>query len=1693
MKNVLQSCLTLLLVIGFHLYTLAQSFDYGNGKTSLIIGQTFQQEYIDYINGIGTAPAGSSHYAELYSGTINQGDDGVNFDDSSPYLTWVNDNYPGATILIAISIKDNPGAGGYGELNPNSSNYDPNGVYKATKDIAYTTKWDAEIAQLANKFKSFPNLKFMVRLGYEVSLLAMGNAAEGMEFGDVLNIYNDQGVNIYDLPKEEFYNTVSKDHIDVDAFPDAYNKMAQIIREQEGATNVKFVYHPVRGFGEVKLLYPGDEYVDYIAFSIFNHDISMGTDESIQVIREIGSNGSRLDGNLEQSLDWSTAKKPVIIAESAYQNAPAEWKDYISSPYDNPFIEYLDRLLEVVENYDIRSLAYINSDWQSHGWPEQWADSRVEAFADVKAYWMENVINNSRYVQYNGQSPEPSCADGIQNGDETGIDCGGSCAPCDPVSETVPNTPSALVSTSKSADEITLSWTDNSDNEDGFYVTRNGVQYATIAPNTTSFTDTGLSASTTYTYQIKAYNAEGNSANSNSVAITTDDISTPPPSNNCPTSHPYEACGNCWENAAQAESAGCTEDPNTGNPDNGETTPPASSNCPSSHPYEACGQCWEDGQQAASSGCTETPEEPVETAPNTPSGLSASVNGTSVTVRWNSVSNADSYTLKYGTASQSYSQTLNGLTGTSRTISNLQELTTYYFTVNAVNSVGSSADASEVSAFVDSTATTPPDETNPPVDGNEDGKAKAKFTASTGQTLLILGQDLGSVAGYVNSGKFPEIGGVTQYTNIYDLAGLETTTNYGAGDLCLQCALDSYPNSTLSIGLYMVEDNDGKGNPDRLGRIDHPNGLTDIVNGLYDIELQRIADFFNNNADRPIFLRIGYEFDGEWNHYEPSKYIAAYKYLVDYMNAQNVENVAYVWQSATYGTTYNGLPISSWYPGDAYVDYLGLSFFFFDEGFNGPNLNYMLDLAREKQIPIMMAEVSAQYYDLELGLFHPYNSLANPTAMTGEEIWNQYWVDQLLPFIHNNEDVIRSVAYINADWQSQEMWRWPDAGNGFWGDTRIETNDYVSQQWAAELAKDSWIHGSENLFAILKGDTTGTVPNSPTGLNASASGNTISLSWNEVSNADSYTVSYGTSSGVYTTAKNVNSTSTSISNLFEGTTYYFVVSASNSVGESNPSSQVSATTETGVTPPPPSDKIEGKFTPADGKTLLAIGQDLFSLAGYRYGDVMPDTYDFGLQAGEGGMPEPGAAVAYIAFYMLTLDQYGINYGATGMDNGGNLTGVDTDWGAGPLNAASVADGWDHSALIMAMSITENWNLNGLQGIANGQYEANIDKLALFCNSYPNKKIYLRIGYEFEGRWNSEDTAGGDYPGGYHKQEEYKAAWRHIVEGMRSRGVTNVAYVWQASASPVDDVLDAQFAHGGDLAAAREDITGWYPGDDVVDWFGISWFIAPQEADDFFGFNDVPNLPNQDDLANEMLAFARERNKPVMIAESTPQGYDLEISEYDNTPSMVSRAATGWTYEGAQTLFTEGLAAAEEQFAPGTWFDNFSAETAWNRWYEPFLNYIYDNQDVIRAVTYINADWNQQSKWASPYNEGYWGDTRVEANTVIKSKWLEETNKDFWLLGSTDISSKLLDAPAARQAIQKIQDLEEGNDILLFPNPVKTVLNVSNSETVSTLTVFNLQGKLMLKGNGNSIDVSHLSSGVYVIKIDNEQPQLFIKE
>src|SRR2546422_8679042 len=77
-----------------------------------------------------------------------------------------------------------------------------------------------------------------------------------------------------------------------------------------------------------------------------------------------------------------------------------------------------------------------------------------------------------------------------------------------------------------SGSQINLAWQDMSGNEDGFRIERCAgagcttfAEIATVGPNVTTYANTGLTTGTGYNYRMRAYNAVGNSAYSNTAVV----------------------------------------------------------------------------------------------------------------------------------------------------------------------------------------------------------------------------------------------------------------------------------------------------------------------------------------------------------------------------------------------------------------------------------------------------------------------------------------------------------------------------------------------------------------------------------------------------------------------------------------------------------------------------------------------------------------------------------------------------------------------------------------------------------------------------------------------------------------------------------------------------------------------------------------------------------------------------------------------------------------------------------------------------------------------------------------------------------------------------------------------------------------------------------------------------------------------
>ncbi|MDK2773028.1 MAG: T9SS type A sorting domain-containing protein [Flavobacterium sp.] len=59
------------------------------------------------------------------------------------------------------------------------------------------------------------------------------------------------------------------------------------------------------------------------------------------------------------------------------------------------------------------------------------------------------------------------------------------------------------------------------------------------------------------------------------------------------------------------------------------------------------------------------------------------------------------------------------------------------------------------------------------------------------------------------------------------------------------------------------------------------------------------------------------------------------------------------------------------------------------------------------------------------------------------------------------------------------------------------------------------------------------------------------------------------------------------------------------------------------------------------------------------------------------------------------------------------------------------------------------------------------------------------------------------------------------------------------------------------------------------------------------------------------------------------------------------------------------------------------------------------------------------------------------------------------------------------------------EVVLYPNPVQDILSVDTVNTIKSVEVYNLQGQKVLVSNQSQINLSNLSAGIYMVRIEDE--------
>ncbi len=210
-----------------------------------------------------------------------------------------------------------------------------------------------------------------------------------------------------------------------------------------------------------------------------------------------------------------------------------------------------------------------------------------------------------------------------------------------------------------------------------------------------------------------------------------------------------------------------------------------------------------------------------------------------------------------------------------------------------------------------------------------------------------------------------------------------------------------------------------------------PTQLQPISEGIFDSTLQQFAQYLKK-LQRPVYLTIGVEVNSPVYRMEAALYQAAYRYVVEQMQQQGVNNVAYIWYVNGMNPSYLNKDILEWYPGDEYVNWIGTSLYkltaehYVERAiFTTSNHERIVAIAKQKKLPLMVVESSA---------------IAVKKNLNQAQLWTSYY-EPFFDFIQGNNQV-QAFAHLYKDWQ----------------------DDILTKKWLERLTNSKLIYSNESLF-----------------------------------------------------------------------------------------------------------------------------------------------------------------------------------------------------------------------------------------------------------------------------------------------------------------------------------------------------------------------------------------------------------------------------------------------------------------------------------------------------------------------------------------------------------------------------------------------------------------------------------------------------
>jgi beta-mannanase len=174
--------------------------------------------------------------------------------------------------------------------------------------------------------------------------------------------------------------------------------------------------------------------------------------------------------------------------------------------------------------------------------------------------------------------------------------------------------------------------------------------------------------------------------------------------------------------------------------------------------------------------------------------------------------------------------------------------------------------------------------------------------------------------------------------------------------------------------------------------------------------------------------------------------------------------------------------------------------------------------------------------------------------------------------------------------------------------------------------------------------------------------------------------------------------------------------------------------------------------------------------------------------------------------------------------------------------------WDHSATGEARSRGAQPEYR-LSRIAGGDFDDYIRSWAdgIKALGYP---VGIRFAHEMNGFWYPWcEQSNGNRPGDYVK------AYRHVHDLFRAAGAENVIWLWSPNVT----------------YPGAEPLEGLYPGDDYVDWIGLSGYYGTEGVESYRSFNAIFTR-----TFDELRTFT---DRPIVITETGATDSDGAKARY----------------------------------------------------------------------------------------------------------------------------------------------------------------------------------------------------------------------